>query len=570
MGLLLIFMVIIPSFFYFTTLKKTTSKEKIKKRSHKSIVATNGIIIGIATIIYLFLDYYEIRIHFVIHFGVLLETSMLSTAYILFTSVDFDSEIEEGKGFFIYYVYCIFYFLYFYFLYAIDNILQYVLYDFRDSPIFPIVLLLSYFLVGFLANFLITVFFLRHAEKESANKDEEEELSDYRFCILVLLARVMNADGKKMKCELDAVKSAIRKYYFTEEEQKAALKQFQSILNNIDKYKKYNLSEICNPINEHFQYNKSAKSELVTKLLQVAFADKDNLFREENEIFNIVSHLEFSLDEYKRLLDIYKKKNKQKKSNTNNEQEKSETNSNNNKNCNFRDSILRLLAEVMKADGKQMKCELDRVKATIRRYYQTEEERLAALKQFQSILNDKKKANVIKLCNIINQKFDYAAKSELIMELLAVAYADDNFSEIEASTINKIVTNLQISRKEYKSIKNIFRKKYNQGEYKYDENRNEYNESNDNKKKDENKNKSKSNSNRSKSGNISVSEAYDILKVEGNASDAEVKKAYRVLAMMYHPDKVSSLGDEAIRQATESMKQINAAWDVVKEARGMR
>ena len=137
MGLLLIFLVIIPSFFYFTTLKKTTSKEKIKKRSHKSIVATNGIIVGIATIIYLFLDYYEIRIHFVIHFGVLLETSMLYTAYILFTSGDFDSEIEEGKGF-IYFVYCSFYFLYFYFLNDIDFGLQYVLYDFHDSPIFPI------------------------------------------------------------------------------------------------------------------------------------------------------------------------------------------------------------------------------------------------------------------------------------------------------------------------------------------------------------------------------------------------------------------------------------------------
>ncbi|MBO4735332.1 MAG: J domain-containing protein [Paludibacteraceae bacterium] len=69
---------------------------------------------------------------------------------------------------------------------------------------------------------------------------------------------------------------------------------------------------------------------------------------------------------------------------------------------------------------------------------------------------------------------------------------------------------------------------------------------------------------------MSVSDAYDILGMAGDASDAEIKKAYRALAIMYHPDKVSSLGDEAIRQATETMKQINQAWNVVKEARGMK
>ena len=108
---------------------------------------------------------------------------------------------------------------------------------------------------------------------------------------------------------------------------------------------------------------------------------------------------------------------------------------------------------------------------------------------------------------------------------------------------------------------------------------NSYNRSNDssnsNRSGNSNRNSGYSNSNSNsnnyrKSRSISVSEAYDILKVDSNASDAEIKKAYRVLALMYHPDKVSSLGDEAVRQATESMKQINQAWDVVKEARGMR
>ena len=111
--------------------------------------------------------------------------------------------------------------------------------------------------------------------------------------------------------------------------------------------------------------------------------------------------------------------------------------------------------------------------------------------------------------------------------------------------------------------------KYKQGEYKY-ENYNKYNKNWENENKNKDRENSKSNSNRSRSGSISVSEAYDILGVEGNASDAEIKKAYRVLAMMYHPDKFASLGDEAVRQATESMKQINAAWDVLKSARGMK
>ena len=234
----------------------------------------------------------------------------------------------------------------------------------------------------------------------------------------------------------------------------------------------------------------------------------------------------------------------------------------------YRFAILVLLAEVMKADGKQMKCELDRVKATIRRYYKTEDEQLTALKKFQSILNDKNKSDIIKLCNDINKEFDYAAKSELIMELLAVVYADDLWDSTEETIIQEIIKNLDITSQEYKSIYILFMNKYKQGEYKY-ENYNEYNKNWENENKNKDRENSKSNSNRSRSGSISVSEAYDILGVEGDASDEEVKKAYRILAMMYHPDKVSSLGDEAIRQATESMKQINAAWDVVKEARNI-
>ena len=53
---------------------------------------------------------------------------------------------------------------------------------------------------------------------------------------------------------------------------------------------------------------------------------------------------------------------------------------------------------------------------------------------------------------------------------------------------------------------------------------------------------------------------YDILGVGKDADEAELKKAYRKLAMQYHPDR--NPGDEA---AEKKFKEINEAYDVLKD-----
>ena len=53
---------------------------------------------------------------------------------------------------------------------------------------------------------------------------------------------------------------------------------------------------------------------------------------------------------------------------------------------------------------------------------------------------------------------------------------------------------------------------------------------------------------------------YKVLGVEKNASDAEIKKAYRKLAMKYHPDK--NKGDH---QAEDKFKQISEAYAVLSD-----
>jgi DnaJ like chaperone protein len=62
---------------------------------------------------------------------------------------------------------------------------------------------------------------------------------------------------------------------------------------------------------------------------------------------------------------------------------------------------------------------------------------------------------------------------------------------------------------------------------------------------------------------------YKILEVERTATDEEIKKAYRRMAMKYHPDKVSHLGDDFQKAAHEKFQSVNKAYENIKKERGI-
>jgi DnaJ like chaperone protein len=74
-------------------------------------------------------------------------------------------------------------------------------------------------------------------------------------------------------------------------------------------------------------------------------------------------------------------------------------------------------------------------------------------------------------------------------------------------------------------------------------------------------------SSRGSAGGSYSKDPYKVLGVESTATDDEVKRAYRKMAMKYHPDRVAGMSEEMQRNAAEQMKEINRAYEIIKETR---
>lgn len=188
----------------------------------------------------------------------------------------------------------------------------------------------------------------------------------------------------------------------------------------------------------------------------------------------------------------------------------------------FTASLLVLIAAVMKADGKVLKSELDYVKQFFVRQFGKE-----AAADATMMLKDLLKQNipVPDVCSQISSNMDYSSRLQLLQLLYSVSMADGNVHTSEIQVIDQIAGYLGISQSDLVSIKNMFIPE--------------------------------------------TDSAYRILEIERWASDEEVKKAYRRMAMKYHPDKVSHLGEEFKKSADEKFKNVNEAYEKIKKERNL-
>lgn len=70
-------------------------------------------------------------------------------------------------------------------------------------------------------------------------------------------------------------------------------------------------------------------------------------------------------------------------------------------------------------------------------------------------------------------------------------------------------------------------------------------------------------------GGTSLEDAYKVFGLTPEATDDEVRKAYKKMMVQYHPDRVANLGEDIRKAATLKAQEINKAKDIIYQSRGI-
>ena len=194
-------------------------------------------------------------------------------------------------------------------------------------------------------------------------------------------------------------------------------------------------------------------------------------------------------------------------------------------------ALLVLASYIIKADGRAMHSEMEMVRQMLRQNFGN-----AAVSQGNEILTklfdqqkrvgwNQFKETVRDCCQQIDRNTTYAQRLQLLNFLVMVAQADGSVPQSELTALKECAQWLGMSPSEVDSMLHL------QGD--------------------------------------TLEDAYKVLGVSPSATDDEVKRAYRKLALEHHPDKVAALGEDVRKAAEKKFQEINAAKERIWKARGL-
>lgn len=187
-------------------------------------------------------------------------------------------------------------------------------------------------------------------------------------------------------------------------------------------------------------------------------------------------------------------------------------------------SLVVLSAAVMKADGRVTRNELDHVRRFFNNQFGEDGARELLLLLRDVLQQD---IPIHQVCQQVRHHMPHPIRLQLMHYLVGLAHADGRVDGAERDLLHRIGHGLGITDKDLGSLGAMFRQS-------------------------------------------DPGAAYAILEVDPKATDDEVRKAYRRMAMKYHPDKVAAMGEEFQKAATEKFRKVQEAYELIRKERGLK
>ena len=183
----------------------------------------------------------------------------------------------------------------------------------------------------------------------------------------------------------------------------------------------------------------------------------------------------------------------------------------------FELNLLALSAMIIKADGKIQQKEL----TFVRNFFIAQYGKDRADSIFKTFNTEIKKEvqQLDQLTQVFVQQTRYETRLQILHFLFGIANADGNISDPELQKLSQIASGLRLRLPDFESIKAMFIKK--------------------------------------------TDNAYKILEVEPNATDEEIKSAYRKMVKKYHPDKLRGQDPAMIKGAEEKFREVQKAYETL-------
>ena len=192
----------------------------------------------------------------------------------------------------------------------------------------------------------------------------------------------------------------------------------------------------------------------------------------------------------------------------------------------FELSLLLLSSIVIKSDGKVLKSELNYVEQFLIKTFGRQKAK-EYFKIFNDFNNKDLRSKLRQVCIQLKNNISHSSRLEIIHFLFGISASDNEIHSKEIDIIKKISNYLNINSYDFESIKSIFSEKTSSSSEKW----------------------------------------FKILGIKENATDSEIKKAYRKLAFKYHPDKLTNVSDEIKEHAKEKFLAVKEAYEQIIKKR---